>query len=149
MLSFAKPDCTYTKGSLSFSGTGLEFTATGSTVKAAVAALKAANTNTRVLLSVGGGGDGYQNWQAMNARCLKDLVDDFALDGERSPKMLLFQLCECSSVCKRSQCCKQQLQQRDECIHDLVRSVQQPIQPQAQSHYQERCVTACSLLCRG
>jgi chitinase len=82
MLSFAKPDCTYTKGSLSFTRTGLEFTATGSTVKAAVAALKAANTNTRVLLSVGGGGDGYQNWQSINGRCLKDLVDDFALDGE-------------------------------------------------------------------
>jgi chitinase len=82
MLSFAKPDCTYSKGSLSFAGTGLEFTAAGSTVKAAVAKLKATNANTRVLLAVGGGS--YKNWQAMNGRCLQDIVDDFGLDGEKS-----------------------------------------------------------------
>lgn len=79
MLSFAKPDCTYSKGSLSFAGTGLEFSAPGSTVKAAVAALKAANSNTRVLLAVGGGA--YRNWAALNGRCLQDLASDFALDG--------------------------------------------------------------------
>eukprot|EP00882_Tetradesmus_deserticola_P024693 GHRQ01027002.1.p3 GENE.GHRQ01027002.1~~GHRQ01027002.1.p3 ORF type:complete len:126 (-),score=50.63 GHRQ01027002.1:986-1363(-) len=82
MLSFARPDCIYTKGSLSFSGTGLEFTAAGSTVRAAVARLKAAHSNTRVLLAVGGGT--YKNWQAMNGRCLQDIVDDFRLDGEAS-----------------------------------------------------------------
>jgi chitinase len=82
MLSFAKPDCTYAKGSLSFAGTGLEFTAAGSTVKAAIAKLKATNANTRVLLAVGGGA--YKNWQAMNGRCLKDIVDDFVLDGENT-----------------------------------------------------------------
>jgi chitinase len=82
MLSFAKPDCTYAKGSLSFAGTGLEFSAAGSTVKVAVAKLKATSTNTRVLLAVGGGS--YKNWQAMNGRCLQDIVDDFGLDGKNT-----------------------------------------------------------------
>jgi chitinase len=97
MLSFAKPDCTYSKGSLSFAGTGLEFTAAGSTVKAAVAALKAANSNTRVLLSVGGGG--YKNWQAMNARCLQDIVDDFALDGTHISECIINCSCWFDALC--------------------------------------------------
>jgi chitinase len=87
MLSFAKPDCTYTKGSLSFAGTGLEFTAAGSTVKAAVAKLKAVHANTRVLLAVGGGS--YKNWQALNGRCLQGLVNDFGLDGKKDRVMAL------------------------------------------------------------
>jgi chitinase len=54
MLSFVKPDCTYTKGSLTFGGTGLDFSSSGSVVRDAVTTLKARNPNTRVMLAVGG-----------------------------------------------------------------------------------------------
>jgi chitinase len=80
ILSFAQPDCSYTPGSLSLQGTGLQFSSDGPTVKAAVAALKAAQPNTRVLLAVGGAT--YTNFAAMNTVCIKNIVDDFGLDGE-------------------------------------------------------------------
>ncbi|KAF6265045.1 glycoside hydrolase superfamily [Scenedesmus sp. NREL 46B-D3] len=80
IISFAKPECTYTKGSLSFAGTGLDFSSSGPVVKAAIAALKAAtNSNTKVLLAVGGAT--YTNFAAMNTQCIADLVDDFGFDG--------------------------------------------------------------------
>jgi len=49
-------------------------------VKAAIAALKAAQPNTRVMLAVGGAT--YTNFAAMNTQCIEDLVDDFGCDGE-------------------------------------------------------------------
>jgi chitinase len=79
ILSFAKPDCTYTKGSLALAGTGLDFSSTGTVVRDAVRALKAASPNTRVLLAVGGAT--YVNFKAMNVQCIKDLVDDLELSG--------------------------------------------------------------------
>jgi hypothetical protein len=80
IISFVKPECTYTKGSLSFAGTGLDFSSSGPVVKAAIAALKAAtNNNTKVLLAVGGAT--YTNFAQMNTQCLADLVDDFGFDG--------------------------------------------------------------------
>ena len=88
IVGFAKPDCTYVKGSLdiSYSRTGLIFqnnfvSATGAELKASIAALKAAQPNTRVLLSAGGGDAAYNNWQAINTQCLKDLVDDLGFHG--------------------------------------------------------------------
>lgn len=78
-VSFAQPDCTYTKGSLAFTGTGLQFSSTGLVVRDAIAALKAAQPNTRVLLAVGGAT--YTNFAAINTRCIKDIVDDFGFDG--------------------------------------------------------------------
>jgi chitinase len=54
MMSFVKPDCAYTKGSLTLGGTGLDFSSSGSVVRDAVATLKARNPNTHVLLAVGG-----------------------------------------------------------------------------------------------
>lgn len=81
IVSFAKPDCQYTKGSLTLSGTGLDFSSPGSVVKAGISALKAATGgNTKVLLAVGGAT--YYNWGAMNVQCVKDLVDDLGFDGE-------------------------------------------------------------------
>lgn len=79
-VSFAQPDCTYTKGSLSWTGTGLQFSSDGPTVKAAIAALKAAQPNTRVMLAVGGAT--YYNFAAINVQCIKNIVDDFGFDGE-------------------------------------------------------------------
>jgi chitinase len=79
MVSFAKPDCTYTKGSLSLQGTGLDFSSDGQVVADAIAALKAAQPNTRVLLAVGGAT--YTGFSAMNTKCIKDIVDDFGFDG--------------------------------------------------------------------
>ena len=49
-----RPDCTYTKGSLTFGGTGLDFSSEGAVVRDAVTTLKAKRPNTRVLLGVGG-----------------------------------------------------------------------------------------------
>eukprot|EP00775_Hariotina_reticulata_P010535 gene10535-10695_t len=79
IVSFAKPDCTYVKGSLTFSGTGLDFSSDGTVVKAAVTALRSAQPNTRVLLAVGGAT--YTNFASMNTKCIKDLVDDFGFHG--------------------------------------------------------------------
>jgi chitinase len=80
IVSFAKPECTYTKRSLSFAGTGLDFSSSGPVVKAGIAALKAAtNNNTKVLLAVGGAT--YTNFAAMNTQCIADLVEDFGFDG--------------------------------------------------------------------
>jgi hypothetical protein len=78
-VSFAKPDCTYVKGSLALANTGLQFSSTGQVVQAAIAALKAAQPNTRVMLAVGGAT--YGNFAGMNTACIKDLVDDFGFDG--------------------------------------------------------------------
>jgi hypothetical protein len=78
-VSFAKPDCAYVKGSLSLANTGLQFSSTGPVVQAAIAALKAAQPNTRVMLAVGGAT--YGNFAGMNTACIKDLVDDFGFDG--------------------------------------------------------------------
>jgi len=80
IVSFAQPDCTYVKGSLSFDGTGLQFSSDGVVVKDAIAALKSAHNNTRVLLAVGGAT--YVNFAGMNTQCIKDIVDDFGLDGK-------------------------------------------------------------------
>jgi hypothetical protein len=54
MISFAKPDCTYAKGSYALANTGLSFSSDGTVVRDAVAALKRAQPNTRVMLAVGG-----------------------------------------------------------------------------------------------
>lgn len=96
ILSFASPNCTYTKGSLQFYQpspdgdpaktkvtTGLLFTPPGATVKVGIAALKAARPGTKVLLSLGE--SAYTNFAALNVQCIKDLVEDFALDGELRP----------------------------------------------------------------
>jgi chitinase len=79
VVSFAKPDCTYTKGSYSLANTGLQFSFDAATVKDAIASLKARQPNTRVLLAVGGAT--YTNFAGMNTQCIKDLVDDFGFDG--------------------------------------------------------------------
>ncbi len=80
IVSFAKPDCTYVKGSLALAGTGLDFSSDGAVVKDAITALKSAHPNTRVLLAVGGAT--YTNFAGMNTKCIKDIVDDFGYDGE-------------------------------------------------------------------
>lgn len=80
IVSFARPECTYTKGSLSFAGTGLDFSSPGPAVKAAIAALKAATSgNTKVLLAVGGAT--FTNFASMNTQCIADMVEDFGFDG--------------------------------------------------------------------
>lgn len=79
IVSFAQPDLTYAKGSLSFTGTGLSFSSDGAVVRDAIKALKAARPNTRVLLAVGGAT--YTNFAGLNTQCIKDLVTDFGFDG--------------------------------------------------------------------
>lgn len=98
VVSFAKPDCFYTKGSLALSGTGLQFSSTGAVVKAGIAALKAAQPNTRVLLAVGGAT--YYNFAQLNVQCVRDIVDDFGFDGEAPRRQCL--LCHCACTCAAS-----------------------------------------------
>jgi chitinase len=79
IVSFAKPDCSYVKGSYQLTGTGLDFSSDAIVVKDAIAALKAANPNTRVLLAVGGAT--YYNFAGTKPQCIKDIIDDFGFDG--------------------------------------------------------------------
>ena len=79
ILSFAKPDCAYAKGSLLLGGTGLDFSSDGAVVRAAVRSLKTTNPGTRVLLAVGGAT--YTNFARLNMQCVVDLVADLGLDG--------------------------------------------------------------------
>lgn len=79
VVSFVQPDCSYTKGSFSLQGTGLQFSSDGPVVRDGIAALKAKQPNTWVMLAVGGAT--YTNFTGINAKCIKDLVDDFGFDG--------------------------------------------------------------------
>ncbi|WIA42818.1 hypothetical protein OEZ86_008748 [Tetradesmus obliquus] len=79
IVSFAKPDCSYTKGSFQLTGTGLDFSSDGTIVRDAITALKTANPNTRVLLAVGGAT--YYNFAGTRPQCIKDIIDDFGFDG--------------------------------------------------------------------
>jgi len=79
VVSFVKPDCTYTKGSLAFSGTGVDFSSPGDVVRDAIKILKDSNPNVRVLLAVGGAT--YTNFARMNTQAIRDIVDDFGYDG--------------------------------------------------------------------
>lgn len=79
MLSFMKPDAQYTAGSLNFSDTGLQFGYDGQMLKQAIQALRQANPNVKILVSVGGAT--YPNWGALNPQAIADFVKDFGLDG--------------------------------------------------------------------
>lgn len=76
-LAFAKPDATYTSGSLNLSGTGIEVAVTGSVLRDAINLAHA--KGQVVLLSVGGAT--YGNFAGINIPALIAIVKDFNLDG--------------------------------------------------------------------
>ena len=76
-LSFAKPDCVYTKGSNTFGGTGLSFGVSFSEVKKAIATVK--SRGIIVMLSVGGAT--YKNWDGFKYKAISDLASDLDVDG--------------------------------------------------------------------
>lgn len=78
MLSFARPDMYYA-GDLELIGTGLEVPYSGQVLADAVAALKARNPGTIVLLSVGGAT--YGDWRGLEEESIARLVKDLGLDG--------------------------------------------------------------------
>lgn len=78
LLAFARPDLTY-PGGLALGGTGLEYRMPGRVLRDAVAALKARNPGTVVLVSVGGAT--YRGWGALNAGAIAALVRDLGADG--------------------------------------------------------------------
>ena len=78
-LSFAKPDMSYSAGSLSLGGTGIDTPYDGPTLKAAVTALHQSHPGTKVMLSVGGAT--YTGWSGFNASAVASFVKDFGLDG--------------------------------------------------------------------
>lgn len=73
-ISFAKPDCKYTKGS--FEGTGLSFSSDFDIVEGACFLLKDTKT---VMLSVGGGT--YHGWDSLDVDSLISLADDLHCKG--------------------------------------------------------------------
>jgi len=76
-LAFAKPDATYTAGSLNLSGTGIEVAINGFTLRDSIAL--AHTKGQKVLLSVGGAT--YSNFGQINIPALANIVKDFNLDG--------------------------------------------------------------------
>ena len=77
VLSFMKPDATYSSGS--WAGTGINFSSDFATIKASIALLKQKNPGTQVLIAVGGAT--YTNWAGLNASAVGQLVTDLGLDG--------------------------------------------------------------------
>jgi hypothetical protein len=73
-ISFAKPDCSYVKGS--FEGTGLSFSSDFQVVAGAIDLLPDTKT---VMLSVGGGT--YGNWDQLNVDAIVALADDLHCKG--------------------------------------------------------------------
>jgi chitinase len=75
-LSFAKPNCNYTKGSNTFSGTGLDFSSDFAVVKDAIQILR--KRNVIVMLSVGGA---TYPFDGFNPRAVVDFANDLGVDG--------------------------------------------------------------------
>ena len=75
-LSFANPNCSYVKGSMTFSGTGLDFSSDFAVVKAAIQLLR--NRNVVVMLSVGGA---TYPFDSFNPRAVVDFANDLGVDG--------------------------------------------------------------------
>ncbi|QTE21961.1 Ig-like domain-containing protein [Polaribacter cellanae] len=79
-LAFAKPNLTYTKGSLDITGTGIQTPYGGATLKESVAILK--SKGIKVILSIGGETYwGTSNAYNINYQQIKDLVDDLGFEG--------------------------------------------------------------------
>ena len=75
-LSFAKPNCNYVKGSMSFTGTGLDFSSEFSVVKDAIQILR--KKNVVVMLSVGGA---TYPFDGFNPKAVVDFANDLGVDG--------------------------------------------------------------------
>ncbi|MFJ3601087.1 glycosyl hydrolase family 18 protein [Streptomyces sp. NPDC090126] len=79
ILAYMQPDARYTKGSLSFQGTGIQFSSDPAVVRDAVAVLRQRNPGVEVLVGIGGAT--YNNWSGLNVAAIADFVSDFGLDG--------------------------------------------------------------------
>lgn len=75
-LSFAKPNCNYVKGSMSFSGTGLDFSSDFAVVKDAIQILR--KRNVVVMLSIGGA---TYPFDGFNPKSVVDFANDLGVDG--------------------------------------------------------------------
>jgi chitinase len=73
-ISFAQPDCSYTKGS--FEGTGLSFSSNFEVVAGACELIKDSKT---IMLSVGGGT--YHGWASLNVDAIIALAEDLHCKG--------------------------------------------------------------------
>ena len=76
-LSFANPNCTYTKGSNTFSGTGLDFSSDFNVVMDAIKILQ--NKKVVVMLSVGGATYAFND--SFDANNIVNFADDLGVDG--------------------------------------------------------------------
>ena len=76
-LSFANPNCTYTKGSNTFSGTGLDFSSDFNVVRDAIKILQ--NKKVVVMLSVGGATYAFND--SFDANNIVNFADDLGVDG--------------------------------------------------------------------
>jgi len=75
-LSFCRPECTYSPGSNSFSGTGLDFSSDFGVVKGAINILK--QKGITVMLSIGGASYPFTSFNAWN---IARFSDDLGCDG--------------------------------------------------------------------
>lgn len=75
-ISFVHPNCSYIKGSNTFTGTGLQFSADFIVIKDAIKILK--NKGCVVMLSVGGA---TYHWDVFNSENIASLVYDLDCDG--------------------------------------------------------------------
>lgn len=77
-LAFVKPDNTYVKGNLSFSGTGLNFSSDFKTIAESIKILQ--KRKVKVLLAIGGGSY-WSNPSSFNHLGCIDLMNDLGCDG--------------------------------------------------------------------
>lgn len=75
-LAFAKPDCSYQKGQLTFQNTGLDFSSTFQVISGGIKALK--DKGVTVMLSVGGATYPFDNY---DAQACVDLAGDLGVNG--------------------------------------------------------------------
>jgi chitinase len=92
ILSFMKPEGTYTPGSFDLSGSGIQLPYDGAFFKTVIDKFKETHPNTKILIAVGGAN--YWDWDHFNVDALAALVKDYNLDGadidyEKSPNCVL------------------------------------------------------------
>ncbi|MEH2335996.1 glycoside hydrolase family 18 protein [Nostoc sp.] len=85
VVAFIKPDCSYS-GNCNLKGTGLGFwsdnnDSDGTVVRNAIAILKKRNPNTKVLVSIGGANEEYNNFAQLNPTAIANIITDFGFDG--------------------------------------------------------------------
>lgn len=83
IFSFINPNCSYIKGSNSWSGSGVSFSSDFSVIKAGIALLKKNNPNIKVQFAVGGATYSFPSSTVIGSHLesIRDFIDDIGADG--------------------------------------------------------------------